>query len=207
MTTDGKSSGSSAAVDGNGDLVALWSGPVQGGGQIVDGQLYVEGATPVTASQFGVSAPASVTADAPFNVNVSAQDASGNTAFGFNGTVTLTDSNGNSLGDVTLTNGVGTLSATFNATGSYTLSASGTDPNTGNTLTGSSNAINVYGQATQLVLSGIPAGASAGAAFTVIHTFTGLTLTAQRKNRQQSDTITVSDTRNSWITGSAVVTV
>lgn len=277
---------------------------------------------------------------------MSAQDASGNTAFGFNGTVTLTDSNGNSLGDVTLTNGVGTLSATFNATGSYTLSASGTDPNTGDALTGSSNPVNVYGQATQLVLSGIPAGATAGTAFSVtvtaeasdgsgaqgyngtvqlqssdsravlpasvtltngvatftavlktagdqtltatdtsdsslttsgtiavaagaasqfiisapssvssgsafsltvkvedvygnvvtgytgtvhfslsggsgslpadytftagdngVHTFTGLTLTAQRKNRQQSDTITVSDSKNSSITGSAVVTV
>jgi hypothetical protein len=47
------------------------------------------------------------------------------------------------------------------------LSASGTDPNTGNTLAGSSNPINAYAQATQLVLSGIPANATAGTLFTV----------------------------------------
>ncbi|MGH7138748.1 MAG: hypothetical protein ACREHD_23625, partial [Pirellulales bacterium] len=159
VTSNGGSFAPSAAVDGNNDLLVVW----QGSG--IDGQLYVQGS--VTASQLAVSAPANVTVGVPFNVTVTAQDANGNTA-SFSGTVALTDGNGVLAGSpvpVNLTNGVGTARVTLNATGSDMLTATGTDPNTGNALTGSAT-VNVN-PAVTLVLSGVPASATAGSSFTV----------------------------------------
>lgn len=133
---------------------------------------YFGDSAPVTtlpAAQFGVFAPANDTAGVPFNVTVTAEDASGSTVSSFNGAVALTDGNGSALGGVTLTNGVGTISLTLNTTGSYTLTASGADSSTGTPLTGT-DTIDVYAPATQLVLSGIPAGATAGTPFTAMVT-------------------------------------
>ncbi|MGH7134672.1 MAG: hypothetical protein ACREHD_02970 [Pirellulales bacterium] len=161
VTSNGMSS-TSLAVDANSDLFDVWS--VIGD---IDGDFYLQQSLP--ASQLAISAPANVTVGVPFNVTVTAEDANGAKVPSDNGTVTITDGNGVLAGSpvtANLTNGVGTASVTLNATGSDTLTASGIDPSTGNTLTGSST-VNVFAAPTQLVLSGIPAGAMAGSSFTV----------------------------------------
>jgi len=77
------------------------------------------------ATHFLVTAPASATVATSFNFTVTAQDASNNTVTTYNGTVRFTSSDGAVAlpADSTLTNGVGTFSATLNTAGSQTITA------------------------------------------------------------------------------------
>jgi uncharacterized repeat protein (TIGR01451 family) len=81
------------------------------------------GAPPTT--HFLVTAPGSATAATSFNFTVTAQDSSNRTVTSYNGTVHFTSSDGAATlpADSTLTNGVGTFSATLNTAGSQTITA------------------------------------------------------------------------------------
>src|SRR5216684_2213942 len=95
---------------------------------------------PPAATHFSVSAPASATAGTAFNFTVTALDQFNNTATGYAGTVHFTSSDGAATlpANSTLTNGVGTFSATLKTAGAQTITA--TDTVTAS-ITGTSNAI------------------------------------------------------------------
>ncbi len=117
------------------------------------------------ATHFSVSAPSSATAGSAFNVTVTAQDAFNNTATGYSGTVHFTSTDGSATLPVnnTLTNGVGTFSATLQTAGNQTLTATDTVTST---ITGTSNTITVSTfPATHFAVSA-PSSATAGSAFT-----------------------------------------
>jgi Bacterial Ig-like domain (group 3)/Autotransporter beta-domain len=94
------------------------------------------------ATHFAVSAPAAVTAGAPLNFTVTAQDQFNNTATGYTGTVHFTSTDGQAVlpANSTLTNGAGTFSATLKTTGAQTITATDT---TTSSITGTSNTITV----------------------------------------------------------------
>jgi hypothetical protein len=120
--------------------------------------------SPAVATHFAVSAPASATAGTAFSFTVTAQDQFNNTATGYTGTVhfTSSDAAGTLPANSTLTNGIGTFSATLKAAGNQTLTA--TDTVTG-TITGTSGTITVSpGAATHFIITA-PASATAGTAF------------------------------------------
>jgi uncharacterized protein affecting Mg2+/Co2+ transport len=77
------------------------------------------------AASFVINAPGSVLVGTNFSVTVTAKDTYGNTATGYNGTVSLTSSNGQSLpsASVTLTNGAGTATLYANHSGTAALTA------------------------------------------------------------------------------------
>src|SRR5205814_1441300 len=78
-----------------------------------------------TATHFSIIAPATTTAGAPFNFTVTALDAFNNTDTNYSGTVHFTSGDNQAIlpGDLTLTNGVATLSATLKTVGNQTLTA------------------------------------------------------------------------------------
>jgi subtilisin-like proprotein convertase family protein len=84
--------------------------------------------SPATASRLAVSAPAGATAGAAFNVRVIAQDAYGNTAASYAGTVHLTSSDGQAVlpADASLSNGTGTFTVTLKTAGSESVTATDT---------------------------------------------------------------------------------
>jgi hypothetical protein len=84
--------------------------------------------SPAAASRLAVSAPAGATAGTAFNVTVTAQDAYGNTATGYAGTVHFTSSDGQAVLPInsTLSNGTGVFSVTLRTAGSQTLTATDT---------------------------------------------------------------------------------
>jgi len=83
--------------------------------------------SPGPAVAFKISAPASVTAGAPFGYDVTAVDGNGNKATGYTGTVHFTSNSAGSLpADFTLTNGFGHFTATLTTTGRHTLVATDT---------------------------------------------------------------------------------
>ncbi|HLY26406.1 MAG TPA: putative Ig domain-containing protein, partial [Aggregatilineales bacterium] len=96
------------------------------------------------ATHFVVSAPASATAGVAFNFTVTALDQFNNTATGYVGTVHFTKSDagaGSAVpADSTLTNGVGTFTATLVTAGIQTLTATDTVTSS---ITGTSNNITV----------------------------------------------------------------
>jgi hypothetical protein len=94
----------------------------------VSGPVDVSDAPPAPATHFGVVAPADVVAGTPFNVTVTALDATDQTASGYSGTVHLTSSDGAAVlpADVTLTNGVGIVSVTLATAGDQTVTATDT---------------------------------------------------------------------------------
>jgi uncharacterized repeat protein (TIGR01451 family) len=104
------------------------------------------------ANHFSVSAPAAATAGAPFNFTVTALDSANNIITGYAGTVHFTSTDGAAVlpANSTLTNGVGTFSATLNSAGSRTITA--TDTVTAAT-TGTSGPINVGVNATSTTLT------------------------------------------------------
>jgi uncharacterized repeat protein (TIGR01451 family) len=118
----------------------------------------------IAASHFAVSAPATATGNTAFSFTVTALDPFNNAATSYTGTVHFTSSDGAATlpANSTLTNGVGTFSATLRTAGSQTITA--TDTVTAS-ITGTSNAIavNVL-PATHFTVSA-PATASAGTAF------------------------------------------
>ncbi len=119
---------------------------------------------PGAATQFLVSAPASATAASAFNLTVTARDAFNNTATSYSGTAHFISSDGAATlpANSTLTNGVGTFSATLKSVGNQTITA--TDTVTPS-ITGVSGTVTVNpGTATQFVVSA-PASATAGGVF------------------------------------------
>jgi hypothetical protein len=116
------------------------------------------------ASHFSVTAPATATAGAAFNFTVTALDASNSAVASYSGTVhfTSTDSQAVLPANATLTNGVGTFSATLKTAGSQTITA--TDTVTAS-FTGTSNSINVNAAAATHFSVVAPATATAGTAF------------------------------------------
>ncbi len=115
------------------------------------------------ATHFSISAPASATPGTAFSITVTARDQFNNTATGYAGTVHFTSSDPQATlpADATLTNGVGTFSATLKTAGSQTLT--GTDTVTAS-ITGTSNTIAVSAAtATHLSISA-PTSATPNAA-------------------------------------------
>jgi uncharacterized repeat protein (TIGR01451 family) len=119
-----------------------------------------------SATHFSVSAPASATAGAAFTFTVTALDQFNNTATGYAGTVHFTSSDGSATlpADATLTNGVGTFSATLRTAGGQTITA--TDTLTPG-ITGTSNLIAVSSAAATHFAVSAPANATAGSAFSI----------------------------------------
>jgi len=117
------------------------------------------------ATHYAVSAPASAAPGIAFNFTVTAQDPFNNTVTGYSGTAHFTSTDGQAVlpADSTLTNGVGTFSATLKTAGSQTLTA--TDTVTAS-ITGTSGAIVVSSAAATHYSVSAPASAIAGAAFT-----------------------------------------
>jgi hypothetical protein len=117
-----------------------------------------------TATHFAVSAPSTVTAGTAFNFTVTALDASNNLDTHYTGMVhfTSTDSIASLQGNMPLTNGVGTFSATLNTPGAQTITATDTVfPG----LTGTSDIVTVgTGSRTHVAFLTQPGTTTAGAA-------------------------------------------
>jgi hypothetical protein len=113
-----------------------------------------------------VTAPATVTAGAAFSITVTAVDVFNNLATGYNGTVHFTSTDGAATlpADATLTNGVGTFSATLKTAGNQTITATDTVTSS---ITGTSNTIAVGPAAATHFSVTAPATATAGTAFSV----------------------------------------
>jgi CSLREA domain-containing protein len=118
------------------------------------------------ATHFTVSAPASATAGTAISITVTGLDQFNNTAAGYTGTVHFTSSDGAAVlpANSTLTNGVGTFSATLKTAGSQTVTA--TDTVTAS-ITGTSSTIAVTAAAATHFAVAAPASASAGVAFSL----------------------------------------
>ena len=110
------------------------------------------------ATHFSVTAPASATAGAAFNVTVTALDASNATATSYTGTVHFTSSDTSATlpANSTLTNGVGTFSATLSTAGNQTITATDT-VTTSITGTSANIAVSAIG-AVQLMVATAGAG-------------------------------------------------
>ncbi len=125
------------------------------------------------ATHFSVTAPANATSGSAFNVTVTALDASNAVVTGYTGTVHFTSSDLQAVlpANSTLTNGVGTFSATLKTAGAQTIAA--TDTVTAS-ITGSSGAITVSAATTATHFSvTAPANATVGTAINI--TVTALT--------------------------------
>ena len=112
------------------------------------------------ATHFSVTAPAIAAPGTPINFTVTALTASNATATGYAGTVHFTSSDDGAVLPVnsTLTNGVGSFTATLNTVGNQTIAA--TDTVTAS-ITGTSGAINVT-TAAAVLLTVQTAGTGAG---------------------------------------------
>jgi hypothetical protein len=116
------------------------------------------------ATHFAVSAPGSATAGSAFNVTVTAQDQFNNTATSYAGTVHFTSTDGAAVlpANSTLTNGVGTFSATLKTAGNQTITATDT---VSAGITGTSGTIAVSAAAATHFAVSAPASAAAGSSF------------------------------------------
>jgi uncharacterized delta-60 repeat protein len=128
--------------------------------------------SPAAASTLGVSAPSGSTAGAAFTITVTAQDAFGNTATGYTGTVQF----GSSDADATLPDNytfIGSDNGTHTFTSGVTLKTAGqqtvtaTDTTTGS-ITGSAAVQVTASSASSLTVTGFPSSDTAG----VAHNFT-----------------------------------
>ena len=121
----------------------------------VDGIVTISG-----ASQFVVTAPSTATAGSAFNFTVVALDGNSNTATNYVGTVHFTSSDGEAMPiDATLTNGVGTFSATLKIAGSPTITATDTVVTS---ITGSTTIAVVAAAPTHFSVTGTPTSVTAG---------------------------------------------
>jgi uncharacterized protein (TIGR03437 family) len=132
--------------------------------------------TPAAATHFSVTAPGSAVQNNAFNFTVTALDQFSNTSTGYAGTIHFTSSDGLATlpADSTLTNGVGTFSATLKTTGNQTITATDTVTSS---ITGTSGNISV--SAVSLVVTTL-ADSGAGslrAAITNANTSSGSTIT------------------------------
>jgi subtilisin-like proprotein convertase family protein len=118
--------------------------------------------SPAAASRLKLSAAAGATAGTAFSVTVTAQDAFGNTATGYTGTVHFTSSDGRAVlpANSTLPNGTGTFSVTLVTAGSQTLTATDT---TSGTLTGRATVPVSPAAANHLAFGQQPTSTAAGA--------------------------------------------
>ena len=116
------------------------------------------------ATHFSVSTPSTATAGTAFNFTVTALDSSNATATGYTGTVHFTSTDGQAVlpANATLTNGVGTFSATLKTAANQTITATDT---TTTSITGTSGNITVSAAAATHFLVLAPASATAGTAF------------------------------------------
>ncbi|MEA2328231.1 MAG: endonuclease mitochondrial, partial [Thermoanaerobaculia bacterium] len=119
---------------------------------------------PQVATHFSVTAPANVTSGTPFNVTVTALDASNVTVTGYTGTVHFTSSSAGSLpadyAFVAGDNGAHTFSVTLTSTGAQSITA------TDGGITGSANTTVAAPPATHFSVSA-PANVTSGVAFNV----------------------------------------
>ena len=123
--------------------------------------------SPGPATHFTLVAPGSTNAGVPFTLAITARDAYGNVATGYAGTFALTSDDPavpNLASGQTLTNGVGTFTAILYTGGTRTITA--TDGVTAS-ITGTSNPITVSAQGANHFSVTAPAGATAGARFSV----------------------------------------
>jgi S-adenosylmethionine hydrolase len=120
--------------------------------------------SPALATHFSVTAPAAATAGSPLNFTVTARDAFGNTATGYQGTVQFTSSDPAAVlpAPVSLAGGVGTFSATLATATNQTLTA--TDGATAS-LTGAASVQVAPAAAAAFVIS-TPASTAAGSTLT-----------------------------------------
>lgn len=120
----------------------------------------------LAATHYAVSAPATASKGAAFNVTVTAQDVNNGTVAGYTGTVQITSTDGAATlpANATLTNGVGTFSVKLNTVGTFTVTAT-------DTVTGSINGVsgnivaNIPAQSVALTASGnwtVPADWTSG---------------------------------------------
>jgi hypothetical protein len=137
---------------------------------------------PAPVAQLGLVTQPNVTAGSSFKFTVTAMDADGNTVLGYNGTVHFATSNTNFIlpANATLTNGVGSFSATLYTAGTSTIMA--TDINT-SSLTVTSGTITVNPAAANHYMMSAPSSVARGAAFTV-------TVTAQDQFYNQATNYT-----------------
>lgn len=163
VTKDGSSSASSATVDGNNDLLVLWSDAGQ-----FDGQLYRQ--TSPTAGGFVVSAPANAVAGSAFRGTVTATNPDGSLNASFNGTVYLGSSAATVGPDpsqqglpasITLVNGSASFQVALETAGLQTLTATSTDGSVA-----ASETINVTPAAAARFAVSAPASDQAGSSFT-----------------------------------------
>jgi predicted RNA methylase len=126
---------------------------------------------PAAASSFTVTAPATATAGSSFTVTVTAKDAFGNVATGYSSTVHFTSSDGQAVlpANSTLTNGVGTFSATLKTAGSRTVTATDTVTSS---ITGSATVTVNPAAASSFTVTASPTTVTAG-------TSTSVTVTAK----------------------------
>ena len=115
------------------------------------------------ATHFSVSAPATATSSVAFNFTVTALDQFNNVVTGYTGTVhfTSTDAQATLPANATLTNGVGTFSATLKTAGTRIITATDT---VNASITGTSSPITVSGSAAHFSVSA-PATATSSVAF------------------------------------------
>jgi beta-lactamase superfamily II metal-dependent hydrolase/fibronectin type 3 domain-containing protein len=121
---------------------------------------------PPAATHFSVTAPANTTSGTPFNVTVTALDASNATVIGYAGTVHFTSSSAGTLpGDYTFVggdNGSHTFSVTLTTAGSQSVTAT----DSANALTGSANTtVAAPAQVATHFSVTVPANVTAGVAF------------------------------------------
>lgn len=116
------------------------------------------------ATRFSVSAPKSSVAGVAFGFDVTALDQFGNTAKGYTGTVGFTSTDGAAIlpPNSTLTNGIGTFSATLKSVGNQTITA--TDTVTSG-IKGTSGSIAVSAAAATRYALSAPSSTSGGTPF------------------------------------------
>ncbi|MCL4368824.1 MAG: hypothetical protein M1337_06630 [Actinobacteria bacterium] len=129
-----------------------------------EGNQFFSRVSTAAATHFAVSAPDSVTSGSAFSITVTALDANNIRTTAYTGTVHFitTASSASLPGDTTLTNGIGTFSATLNTTGNQTITA--TDTVTAS-ITGTSGVIDVSPAGLHFAVSA-PSSATAGNSFT-----------------------------------------
>ena len=123
--------------------------------------------TPAAATHFSVSAPGTATAGTAFNFTVTALDATNATVTGYAGTVHFTSTDGQAVlpANATLSNGVGTFSATLKTNGSQSITATDTVTSS---ISGTSATILIGGAAPATHFSvTAPGTATSGTAFNV----------------------------------------
>src|SRR5260370_29447427 len=123
---------------------------------------------PPAATHFSVSGPTIATAGTPFNIKVTALDASNSVATSYSGTVHFTSTDAQAVLPVNspLTNGIGTFSVTLKTTFGQTMQTISVSDTASAAISGTSNSINVTGPPATHFSVVTPANDTAGASFT-----------------------------------------